>query len=551
MSGRVVIIGPDATAAVALEKALKINGNHVVIADDVRHTLLLLRSFVPDVIVSPHTLSEGDVALLLSSSSTPLVLTDDVGVEASMALLRQGVARVVPMHLGQPVLCAVVDAPLRIERPVQRALGQLGLLKGTGALEVGLPLQGEIVVDEGQIHHATAGTLTGLDAIKRLATLEGPLHVRFVGGEQLLTDVEVDVDMPDRTPSGDIILDDIDLADMNVDGGTEISVQRAPQTMEELAVLLPPTVLVVEDDPDLARLYALLLKSRGFITTIAHDGADAYAAACSARYDVVLSDIMMPRQTGWDLLSLIRNNARLRETRVVLLSHYAEMVTRLKSANGGADGYLQKSLRPEAVVAAVIEVIRPRRELAAILAADAGRVEGSLASIGPQTLLRMLAKNEVTGRLAVRSGTTRYLLAFESGDVVDAQCSMGTATLHHRDALRAMLLADDGNFIFVSGPAPATAPPTAVEPLLDGLCAELELLLENLRTDVLSAGTPLSVRQELLEVYRASSPNASRIVIDKLGQGMPPREIIIAGLADPVLVDSIVRDLFRKGVVTP
>ncbi|HEY1099426.1 MAG TPA: DUF4388 domain-containing protein, partial [Myxococcota bacterium] len=230
---------------------------------------------------------------------------------------------------------------------------------------------------------------------------------------------------------------------------------------------------------------------------------------------------------------------------------HAEMVGRLKSANGGADGYLQKSLRPDAVVNAVVDVIKPRRELAAVLAADAARVDGSLATIGPQTLLRLLAKNQVSGRLALRAASTRYLVAFEGGDVVDAQCSLGAQTLRHRDALRAMILADDGMFTFVAGPAPATAPPTPVEPLLDGLCAELELLLENLRTDVLSSGKPLAVRPELLELYRGSCPNAARIVVDKLGQGLPPREIIVAGLADPVLVDSVVRDLFRKGIVTP
>ena len=113
-----------------------------------------------------------------------------------------------------------------------------------------------------------------------------------------------------------------------------------------------------------------------------------------------------------------------------------------------------------------------------------------------------------------------------------------------------MILADDGIFTFVAGTATATAPTTPLGPVLDGLCDEVEVL-ENLRTDVLSTGQPLSVRHELLELYRASSPNAAHIVIDKMGQGLPTRNIIVAGLADPILVDRIVRDLFRKGVVTP
>ncbi len=548
MSRRVVVVGPSSPAVAAIERDLKGDAVHVVVADNVHHALLLLRAFAPDVLVAPSDLTDDDLALLLSSSSVPLVVVPEteIDVTAALDLVRQGVSRVVPLPLGRSVLSAVVDAPLHAERQVQRVLAQLGLLRCTGAIQVGEPLVGEILVDAGRFRSASAGALVGGEALKALALREDLVPWTFISGEEVLADVDVDLDIPVRNPSGDIVLDDIDVED-----SSDVVNHRAPRTVEELAVLLPPTALVVEDDPDLARLYAILLRAKGFVCTIAYDGAEGYAAVCAAPFDVVLTDIMMPRQTGWDLLSLIRNNARLRELRVVLLSHHAEMVTRLKTANGGADGYLQKSMRPDAVVSAVVEVIRPRRELATVLAAGVARIDGSLANIGPQTLLRLLARYLVTGRLAVRGGAARYLIAFENGDVVDAQYALGATTLQHRDALRAMLLVDDGTFRFVSGAGPATAPATPVEPLLDELCVELEVLLETMRTDVLSAGTSLTVRPALLEVYRDGAPTAAKIIVDKIGQGMTPREIIAVGLADPVLVDSVVRDLFRKGVIAP
>jgi DNA-binding response OmpR family regulator len=550
MSQRVVLIGPLTPSTAGVEASLKNRGDSVVVADDVRHALLLVRAFAPDVLVAAAALSAEALALLMSSWSRPLVVLADLGVDAAMALLRQGVSRVVPPRLGPAALAAVLDAPLRFERPVARALAQLGLLKCTGALVIGDPVEGEVVVDNGRIHSASAGKLTAVEAVKLLAVKPAPLPLRFVASDELLADldVDIDIDIAVKSTSGDIVLDDIDI---EAAASTGHVVQVAPRTVDEVATLLPPTVLVVEDDPDLARLYALLLKSRGCVTHIAFDGADGYAAVCAAPPDLVLTDIMMPRQTGWDLLSLIRNNARLRELRVVLLSHHGEMVTRLKSANSGADGYLQKSMRPEAVVNAVIELLQPRRDLALLLAADAPRVEGDMMGIGPQTLLRLLARNSATGRLQVRAGDTHYAVGFHGGDVVDARCTMGQASLQHRDALRALILADDGSYTFIRGPQAAAFSPLALVPLLDELCVEIEQLLENLRTDVLSTGAPLRVRIELLAVYRANMPDAAKLVIDRIAAGATPRDIIVSGSADPVLVDSVVRDLFRKGVVTP
>jgi DNA-binding response OmpR family regulator len=546
MSQRVVIIGPVTPSTAGVEASLKNRGDNVVVADDTRHALLLVRAFSPDVLVAAQVPSGEALALLMSSASRPLVVLADIGIAEAMALLRQGVSRVVPMQLGPAVLAAVLDAPLRLERPVARALAQLGLLKCTGALEIGDPLEGEIVVDNGRVHSASSGELTAMEAVKLLAVKPGPLAIRFVASEELLTDIDVDIDIAVKSQSGDIIVDDID-----VEESASLIAHRAPRTVDEVATLLPPTVLVVEDDPDLARLYALLLKSKGCVVHIAHDGAEGYAAVCASPPDLVLTDIMMPRQTGWDLLSLIRNNARLRELRVVLLSHHAEMVTRLKSANSGADGYLQKSMRPEAVVNAVIEMLQPRRDLAALLAADAPRVDGSLMSIGPQSLMRLLALNAANGRLSIRVGETSYRVAFQNGDVVDAQCLMGSAALHQRDAVRALILADDGVFQFARGTPVAAFAPIPLAPLLDDLCVEIEHLLENLRTDVLSAGAPLRVRGELLAVYRANMPDAAKVIIDRIAAGTTPRDIIVSGSADPILVDSVVRDLFRKGVVTP
>jgi|GEM_PF-1603189 len=536
MNKRIIIVGPATARTASIEKTLKARGDAVVVADDARHALLLLRIFGPELIISA-SLDRTDLALVLASSSRPLLLMATVDDLAAMDLLRQGVARVLPETASPAVIGAVVDAPLGGERAVPRALAQLGLLRSTGTLAIGDPRLGEIVVDAGRVHSASANGRDAREALQALLGLEGPQQVSFIPADTLSLDI---VEGPDAEA---ISVDEEDIE-------TAAALPRTPVTGEDLAALPPPTVLVVEDDADLARLYATVLRNRGFVVDVAVDGIDGYEQVCAAPHDVVVSDIMMPRETGWDLLARVRNTARLREQRFILLSHHGEMITRLRGANSGADAYLQKATRPDGVVAAVVAAITPRRDLAAVMYAGASRLEGDIATIGAQSLLRMLAAHQMTGRLAIRAGFARYLVTLEDGDVVDAQCSMGPATLHHRDALRSLLLLDDGVFTFVVGSAPRTAPPTPLVPLLDELCAELEHWLESSRSDALADGAPLKTQPALLTIYLAHCPDAAREVVTHIARGTTPRAIIASGIADPILVDSVVRDLFRKGVIS-
>lgn len=539
MSARsVVVVGAvDPGLAARLQQ----RGHEVVVADDLRHALLLQRVVQPDAVLIPRAPDPQELGLLSTTATRPVIVIADLAPGPALSLIAAGVARVVPTT-SPAALETALGLALSRERPVVRALAQLSLLKASGALHVGLAdgpgPRGEIVVDNGAVYVARSEELSGSEALAALAALDAPVFFAFEEAheQQLLSD---------EIEGGDLLeVFDVDLE------ATDPGLGRAPSD-EELQGLPAPRCLIVEDDLDLCRLYQILLKARGFDVEIAHDGDDGFNAARARAPDVILSDIMMPRVTGWDLLGLIRNNARLRETPFLLLSHHRELVRQLKTANGGADGYLEKSLRPEVVVAGVVSAVRPLRQLEAQLQGGAVRVDGTLAGLGPQTLLRLCERQKLTGRLALRPASQRFLVGFQDGDIVDAQCSMGTATLRHRDALRALLLVDDGAFTFLRGPVTASAPKTPLLPLLDELCAELERLLDNLRTGVLLSGLPLKLRPELLAIYRSSASPAAAPVLDLLAAGGAPRDLIDAGAVDLVLVDSVVRDLFRKGVIAP
>ena len=68
----------------------------------------------------------------------------------------------------------------------------------------------------------------------------------------------------------------------------------------------PPTVLVVEDDPVILRLLEVNFQLEGFTVLLAHDGAEGIDLARAHKPDLVISDIMMPRTSGLELVAALK-----------------------------------------------------------------------------------------------------------------------------------------------------------------------------------------------------------------------------------------------------
>jgi CheY-like chemotaxis protein len=85
----------------------------------------------------------------------------------------------------------------------------------------------------------------------------------------------------------------------------------------------PPTkkVLIVDDERDLVRALALRLEESGrYEVHVAHNGADGFLKAAELRPDVALLDLAMPVLDGWALCRRLREDARTRRTRVVIMT---------------------------------------------------------------------------------------------------------------------------------------------------------------------------------------------------------------------------------------
>ncbi|HXI11929.1 MAG TPA: response regulator [Thermoanaerobaculia bacterium] len=81
-----------------------------------------------------------------------------------------------------------------------------------------------------------------------------------------------------------------------------------------------PRVLVVEDDSDLRRLYAIGLNQRGFQVRLAANGAEAIDRVDRERPDLILLDMMMPLMSGWDVLEKINPPTSTSPIPVIVIS---------------------------------------------------------------------------------------------------------------------------------------------------------------------------------------------------------------------------------------
>jgi signal transduction histidine kinase len=111
-----------------------------------------------------------------------------------------------------------------------------------------------------------------------------------------------------------------------------------------------PRVLVVEDSPTQARLLRLILEAEGFTVDVAGDGPAALMRLAAAPFDLVVSDVLMPGLTGFELCRLIKADPALCEIPVVLVTMLREPQEIVQALEVGADSFIRKPYEPDALV---------------------------------------------------------------------------------------------------------------------------------------------------------------------------------------------------------
>ena len=120
------------------------------------------------------------------------------------------------------------------------------------------------------------------------------------------------------------------------------------------------TILVVDDEPKLARSLALILQRAGYVVTTAASANEALQLLQAGAYDLVFLDIMLPDQSGVQLLPQIRS--LYPDMPVLMLTAHASLDTAIEAVRAGARDYLLKPIDPEAILARVAKILEEQKE---------------------------------------------------------------------------------------------------------------------------------------------------------------------------------------------
>jgi two-component system nitrogen regulation response regulator NtrX len=177
-----------------------------------------------------------------------------------------------------------------------------------------------------------------------------------------------------------------------------------------------PSVLIVDDEPNIRRMVGALLTAEGYDVRDAQDGAAGLARALDAEPDVLLLDLMMPGELD-GMATLARMREALPDVPVVMMSGRAGLSDAVKATKLGAFTFLEKPLSPEGVLLALssaMELRLARRE-AKVLRADMG-LSGEMIGDSPamaqvRAMIERVAPSDARVLITGESGTGKELVA--------------------------------------------------------------------------------------------------------------------------------------------
>lgn len=102
-------------------------------------------------------------------------------------------------------------------------------------------------------------------------------------------------------------------------------------------------ILLVEDDNNLREIYEARLQAEGYDIVSARDGEEALTIAMKERPDLIISDVMMPKISGFDMLDIIRSTEETKNAKVIMMTALSQAEDKERASKLGADRYLVKS----------------------------------------------------------------------------------------------------------------------------------------------------------------------------------------------------------------
>lgn len=117
-----------------------------------------------------------------------------------------------------------------------------------------------------------------------------------------------------------------------------------------------PHILVIDDDERIRTLLSRYLAGQGFRVTSAEDAADAASKLAAVSFDLLIVDVMMPGQNGFELVRSLRNKQN--PVPVILLTARGEAEDRIQGLETGADDYLPKPFEPRELTLRINAILK-------------------------------------------------------------------------------------------------------------------------------------------------------------------------------------------------
>jgi CheY-like chemotaxis protein len=206
-------------------------------------------------------------------------------------------------------------------------------------------------------------------------------------------------------------------------------------------------VLLVEDDNNLREIYEARLAAEGYDISAAQDGEEALEVAKKVQPDLIISDVMMPRISGFEMLDILRNTQGLKHTKVIMLTALGQEEDKTRADSLGADRYLVKSqVTLEDIVKAADELLNGP-DTVDEPAADAAAPQPQQSDLSPTAPPAVAAAAHSSAPSARSVTPEQPLSSFEDTNTQPAQA------------------ASSAGEPIVGGPAPVTAATVASDPL--------------------------------------------------------------------------------------
>jgi signal transduction histidine kinase/DNA-binding response OmpR family regulator len=261
---------------------------------------------------------------------------------------------------------------------------------------------------EGSANRTHEGTGLGLALVKELVALHGgSVAVESIYGAgttftvslPMGTDHLVDQQIVHDQATVQVDRAVVELADLEIElqGDRDETENPTDKPIDGLIPLGPQVarVLIVDDNPDLRTYLSSILRARGYQVWTARNGAEGFEAAVQHHPQLIITDLMMPKVSGLDLIRMIRQDADLQGTPIVLLTAKADEDTRIDGVEQGADGYLSKPFSDRELLAEVHNLLALKANEQRVAELNTYLTESVLKRFLPNSLVQRAAKGEL------------------------------------------------------------------------------------------------------------------------------------------------------------